>query len=92
MLGFDPGAVRLDAAADLPPRPKLPVSHPYVLVESRPDPWQGWSGHVSLASEEAGRRVRGLAAERLREIVAAWVAAPAPSPPTADPLTTRGEA
>ncbi|MET7748746.1 creatininase family protein [Micromonospora sp. NPDC005367] len=86
VLGFDPGAVRLAAAADLPPKPKLPVGHPYVLVESRPDPWQGWSGHVSLATEEAGQQVRVLAGERLREVVAAWVAAPLPAEPTADPL------
>ncbi|MEV4844000.1 creatininase family protein [Micromonospora matsumotoense] len=86
VLGFDPGAVRLDAVADLPPKPKLPVGHPYVLVESRPDPWQGWSGHISLASEAAGREVRATAGARLREIVAAWVAAPPPAPPTTDPL------
>ncbi|WP_328344049.1 creatininase family protein [Micromonospora sp. NBC_00421] len=86
VLGFDPGAVRLDAVTDLPPKPKLPVGHPYVLVESRPDPWQGWSGHISLASEAAGRQVRATAGGRLREIVAAWVAAPPPAPPTADPL------
>ncbi|WP_432899499.1 creatininase family protein [Micromonospora matsumotoense] len=86
VLGFDPGAVRLDAVADLPPKPKLPVGHPYVLVESRPDPWQGWSGHISLASEAAGRQVRATAGARLREIVAAWVAAPPPAPPTTDPL------
>ncbi|GHJ06375.1 hypothetical protein TPA0907_07420 [Micromonospora humidisoli] len=86
VLGFDPGAVRLDAVTDLPPKPKLPVGHPYVLVESRPDPWQGWSGHISLASETAGRQVRATAGARLREIVAAWVAAPPPAPPTADPL------
>ncbi|MGW0434210.1 creatininase family protein [Micromonospora sp. NPDC003197] len=81
VLGFDPGAVRLDAAADLPPKPKLPVAHPYVLIESRPNPWEGWSGHVSLASETAGQRVRELAGTRLREIVDAWVAAPLPGPP-----------
>ncbi len=86
VLGFDPGAVRLGAVDDLPPKPKLPVTHPYVLVESRPDPWQGWSGHVSLADEPAGRRVRELAGTRLREVVAAWVAAAPPAPPTADPL------
>jgi creatinine amidohydrolase len=86
VLGFDPGAVRLDAVDDLPPRPKLPLSHPYVLVESRPDPWQGWSGHISVATEEAGRRVRALAGERLREIVDAWVDAPLPAPPTDAPL------
>ncbi|WP_089021965.1 creatininase family protein [Micromonospora coriariae] len=86
VLGFDPEAVRLDAVTDLPPKPKLPVTHPYVLVESRPDPWQGWSGHISLASEDAGRRVRELAGGRLREIVEAWVAAPLPAPPSDDPL------
>ncbi|WP_254876830.1 creatininase family protein [Verrucosispora sp. NA02020] len=88
VLGFDPDAVRLDAVEDLPPKPKLPVAHPYVLVESRPDPWQGWSGHISLADVESGERVRHIAGARLREIVAAWVAAPAPAAPTADPLPT----
>ncbi|MFF0717865.1 creatininase family protein [Micromonospora sp. NPDC003816] len=88
VLGFDPDAVRLDAVEDLPPKPKLPVAHPYVLVESRPDPWQGWSGHISLADVASGERVRHIAGARLREIVAAWVAAPPPAPPTADPLPT----
>ncbi|MEU5551515.1 creatininase family protein [Micromonospora sp. NPDC047793] len=88
VLGFDPDAVRLDAVEDLPPKPKLPVAHPYVLVESRPDPWQGWSGHISLADVASGERVRHIAGARLREIVAAWVAAPAPAAPTADPLPT----
>ena len=92
VLGFDPTAVRLDAATDLPPKPKLPVAHPYVLVESRPNPWEGWSGHVSLASEPAGRRVRELAGTRLREIVDAWVAAPLPGPPEATPLPNRAGA
>ncbi|MEU4567006.1 creatininase family protein [Micromonospora sp. NPDC023956] len=86
VLGFDPDAVRLGAVDDLPPKPKLPVPHPYVLVESRPDPWQGWSGHISLADETIGRRVRELAGGRLRELVAAWVAAEPPAAPTAAPL------
>ncbi|XTZ18717.1 creatininase family protein [Micromonospora echinospora] len=90
VLGFDPDAVRLDAVDDLPPKPKLPVPHPYVLVESRPDPWQGWSGHISLADETIGRRVRELAGGRLRELVAAWVAAEPPAAPTADPLPEPG--
>jgi creatinine amidohydrolase len=85
VLGFAPDAVRLDAASDLPPKPKLPIRHPYVLVESWPEPWAGWSGHVSLANPAAGRRVRELAGERLREIVAAWVAAPLPGPPGGRP-------
>ncbi|MFI6820647.1 creatininase family protein [Micromonospora sp. NPDC050187] len=87
VLGFDPDAVRLGAVDDLPPKPKLPVPHPYVLVESRPDPWQGWSGHISLADEPIGRRVRELAGGRLRELVAAWVSAEPPAAPTAHPLS-----
>jgi creatinine amidohydrolase len=86
LLGFDPAAARLDAAADLPPKPKLPTGHPYVLVESRPDPWGGWSGHVSLASEVSGRQVRELAGARLREVVSAWLSAPMPGAPGADPV------
>jgi creatinine amidohydrolase len=86
VLGFDPDAVSLGAARDLPPKPKLPTPHPYVLVESRPNPWEGWSGHISLASEAAGQRVRELAGGRLREIVDAWVAAPLPDPPDSQPL------
>ncbi|MDQ7908077.1 creatininase family protein [Phytohabitans sp. ZYX-F-186] len=87
VLGFDPEAVHRGAATDLPPRPKLPTPHPYVLVESRPEPWQGWSGHISLASEPAGRRVRELAAARLGEILRAWAAAPLPGPPGTDPVS-----
>lgn len=81
VLAFDPEAVHLAAAPDLPPKPKLPTPYPYVLVESRPEPWQGWSGHVSLASETAGRRIRDLAGARLREVVEAWLAAPMPGLP-----------
>jgi creatinine amidohydrolase len=84
VLSFDPESVHLGAAADLPPRPKLPTPHPYVLIESRPEPWQGWSGHISLVTEDAGQRVRELAAARLTELLQAWVAAPMPGPPGAD--------
>jgi creatinine amidohydrolase len=86
VLGFDPASVRLDAATDLPPRPKLATGHPYVLIESRPNPWEGWSGHISMASEPAGRRVRELAGARLHEIIDAWLAAPLPAEPNAAPL------
>lgn len=86
VLHFDPESVALSAAPDLPPRPKLATPHPYVLIESRPEPWQGWSGHISLVTHEAGRRVRELAAARLVEILQEWVAAPLPGPPGTDPV------
>lgn len=85
VLGFAPDAVDLAAADDLPPRPKLSTPSPYVLVESRPTPWEGWSGHISLVGDDAGRRVRDLGARRLRELVDAWLAAPLPDAPGTDP-------
>lgn len=81
VLGFDPESVELSAVDDIPPKPKLDTPHSYVLVESRPTPWEGWSGHISLATEDAGRRVRSLAAERLRDVVDAWLASPLPDEP-----------
>lgn len=92
VLGFDPATVHLDATPDLPPKPKLATGYPYVLVESRPDPWQGWSGHVSLANESAGRRIRQLAGARLREVIEAWLATPLPGPPGADRPTSSNQA
>lgn len=91
VLAFDPATVHLAAAEDLPPRPKLPTAHPYVLIESRPNPWEGWSGHVSIADEAAGQRIRAAAGSRLREIVDAWLAAPLPGPPGAEPVHRPGE-
>jgi creatinine amidohydrolase len=90
VLGFDPDAVRPDAVTDLPPRPKLATAHPYVLIESRPNPWEGWSGHISLATRDTGGRVRELAAARLGELIDAWLAAPLPAAPDAAPLAEPG--
>ncbi|MEV0728389.1 creatininase family protein [Polymorphospora sp. NPDC050346] len=90
VLGFDPDAVRPDSVTDLPPRPKLATAHPYVLIESRPNPWEGWSGHISLATPATGDRVRELAATRLTELIDAWLAAPLPAEPDATRLTESG--
>ncbi|MPV35549.1 creatininase family protein [Georgenia subflava] len=81
VMAFAPDAVRPDVVPDLPPRPKLGVAHPYVLVESAPTPWEGWSGHISLVSTERAAHVRELAAVRLGELITAWVAAPLPDAP-----------
>ncbi|WP_298332578.1 creatininase family protein [Haloactinopolyspora sp.] len=83
VLGFAPDSVDLGAAPDVPPRPRLDTSSPYVLVESRPTPWEGWSGHISLVTDTTGTRVRELAAERLHDLISAWIAAPLPDEPDA---------
>lgn len=81
VVAFAPETVRLDAVADLPPRAKLEVSQPYVLVESAPTPWEGWSGNVSLVSTERAAHVRKLASSGLADLLTAWVAAPLPDAP-----------
>jgi|SRR5699024_7644891 len=81
VVAFEPDAVDLAATDDLPPRPKLDVQHPYVLVESAPTPWQGWSGHVSLVTSDRAGTVKKIAATRLAELITAWIDAPLPDPP-----------
>ncbi len=91
VMAFAAETVRLDAVADLPPRAKLEVAQPYVLVESAPSPWEGWSGNISLVSTERAAHVRKLAAARLTDLLTAWVAAPLPDAPrSADSARSAG--
>ncbi len=90
VLGFHagggaPGRRRRPAAAgetaDGPPvRPRRVATRPVAgLVRA------------CFAGHRRGRpRVRGMAGARLREILPAWVAAPLPGPPTADPVGETG--
>lgn len=75
------GTADLSSADDLPPRVPLATPHAHALIESRPHPFNGWSGHPSRVTPEAGARIRALVTERLRELVAAWLASPKPDPP-----------
>ncbi|WP_308798562.1 creatininase family protein [Agromyces silvae] len=84
VLGIDEGLVALDAATDLPPRPRLTASD-HVLVESHPAPWHGWSGHVSRVDTEGAQQVRRIARERLHGLVAEWLGTPAPEAPGVRP-------
>jgi creatinine amidohydrolase/Fe(II)-dependent formamide hydrolase-like protein len=54
---FAPDAVEIDAAAELTPRPNLETDRPYVLVESCPSPWEGYSGLIRQATREKGLEV-----------------------------------
>jgi creatinine amidohydrolase len=75
------GVARLDAVTDLPPRPPLATPHPHALVESRPDPFDGWSGHISRVTDGASEEIREIVTRRLRELIATWLASPAPHAP-----------
>lgn len=84
-LAAAPDAVDPGSAPDIPPRPRLAVDADHVLVESHPAPWDGWSGHPSLATPEAAAEVAARAAARLGRLVTAWLATPDPEPPRSRP-------
>jgi creatinine amidohydrolase len=76
-----PDAVELGAAPELRPRAALRTDRPYVLVESSPTPWRGYSGHIRQASRDKGEAIRTLAARHLTALVAAWLRSPLPGQP-----------
>lgn len=80
VLAVAPDDVALDGVADIPPRAR-PASADHVLVTTHPAPWDGWSGLVSLVTEEAADRVRAAARARLSALVAEWLAVPVPTRP-----------
>jgi creatinine amidohydrolase len=86
VLAAAPDSVDTSAAADVPPRPKLPVDADHVLVESHPAPWAGWSGHISLATPERAADVECRGTARLARLVAAWLATDPPCPPMGSPV------
>jgi len=81
VLAAAPDAVDLRAVEDVAPRPRLAARAAHVLVESHPDPWAGWSGHISRVTSERAAEVQAIASRALRELVSAWLATPAPQPP-----------
>lgn len=80
-LAAAPDAVSPSSAAELPPRPRLDVDAEFVLVESHPAPWDGWSGSPGLATSARAAEVADRAAGRLSRLVSTWLAAPPPEPP-----------
>ncbi|CAM3244813.1 creatininase family protein [Stackebrandtia soli] len=81
VLAFDPETVRLDGVDDLPPRPRLQTAD-HVLVESHPAPWQGWSGRLSMVTQDGADEIRRRAERQLHALVAEWLARPEPESPT----------
>jgi creatinine amidohydrolase len=76
-----PDAVRLELAADIPPRPALPTDRPHVLVESGPAPWDGYAGYIHQATREKGERILRRARAELASLIRAWLSAPPSEPP-----------
>lgn len=78
---FAPDAVEIDAGAELTPRPNLETDRPYVLVESCPSPWEGYSGLIRQATREKGETIAEAARLHLDGLLRSWLAAPLPDDP-----------
>ena len=57
VAAFRPELIHLEKARDLPEPPDLSGGAPYFLQKSTATNWPGYSGHVSEASAEKGRRL-----------------------------------
>jgi creatinine amidohydrolase len=73
VAAFRPDLVHLDKAQDLPAPPDLSGGTPYFLQKSTATEWPGYSGHVSEASAEKGRRLVQMSEDAIVQLVENWL-------------------
>lgn len=73
VAAFRPDLIRLSAARDLPEPPDLSGSSPYFLQKSTAKDWPGYSGRVSEASPEKGRKLVQISEDRIVKLVENWL-------------------
>lgn len=71
---FRPDLIHLDRARDLPEPPDLSSGSPYYLQKSTAEDWPGYSGRVSEASPEKGRKLVGISEDAIVKLVENWLA------------------
>jgi len=77
VAAFRPDLVHLDAARDLPQPPDLSGGAPYFLQKSVAKDWPGYSGKVSEASPEKGRKLVQISEDGIVKLVENWLGNPA---------------
>jgi len=76
---LQPGEVRevllrlLQEARDLPEPPDLSEGAPYFLQKSTATGWPGYSGHVSEASAEKGRKLVQISEDGIVKLIENWL-------------------
>jgi creatinine amidohydrolase len=73
VAAFRPDLVHLDKARDLPEPPDLSGGPPYFLQKSTATDWPGYSGHVSEASAEKGRKLVQMAEDGILKLIDNWL-------------------
>jgi creatinine amidohydrolase len=76
VAAFRPNLIRLDKARDLPEPPDLAGGAPYYLGKSTAADWPGYSGAISEASAEKGRRLVKISEEGIVKLVENWLSHP----------------
>lgn len=74
VAAFRPDLIHLDKAKDLPEPPDLSGGTPYFLQKSTAKDWPGYSGHVSEASAEKGRKLVQMSEDAIVKLVKNWLA------------------
>lgn len=76
VAAFRPDLIRLDKARDLPEPPDLSGGPPYFLQKSTAQDWPGYSGRVSEASAEKGRKLVKISEDGIVKLIESWIAHP----------------
>jgi creatinine amidohydrolase len=73
VAAFRRDLVRLDQARDLPEPPDLSRGAPYFLQKSAASGWPGYSGRVSEASAEKGRKLVSVSEDGIVKLIENWL-------------------
>lgn len=73
VAAFRPDLVQLEKSADLPQPPDLSGGPPYFLQKSVTKDWPGYSGKVSEASAEKGRKLVKISEDGIVKLVEKWL-------------------
>lgn len=73
VAAFRPDLVHVDKARDLPEPPDLSGGPPYFLQKSAATDWPGYSGQVSEASAEKGRKLVQMAEDGILRLLDNWL-------------------
>jgi creatinine amidohydrolase len=73
VAAFRPDLVHVDKAMDLPEPPDLSGGAPYFLQKSTAANWPGYSGKVSEASAEKGRKLVQMSEDGIVRLIENWL-------------------
>ena len=76
VAAFRPDLVHLDKAKDLPQPPDLSGGAPYFLQKSVTPDWPGYSGLVSEASAEKGKKLVQISEDGIVKLLENWLRNP----------------